>query len=200
MRAKHDMESKPLLLYVGRLVKEKDLADLIPVSRILRQRGYDFRMVFVGDGPMRDRLSREIPDAHFTGTLEGAALSRWYASADIFLFPSTTETFGLVVQEAFASGIPVVGVRAGGVISLIDHGETGYLAEPNVPEDIADKLAALLDAPGLRRQMGESAREYTLHRSWDEINRRLVQDYKSMISAGPEHDPSQTRTLSQSRV
>src|SRR5205085_1678109 len=96
--------SEPIVLMVSRLVKEKDLADLVKMERILARRGVPHRLVLVGDGPMRAELERELPDAYFAGHQEGEALGRWYASGDVFVFPSTTETFGNVVLEAMASG------------------------------------------------------------------------------------------------
>jgi glycosyltransferase involved in cell wall biosynthesis len=137
-------ENIPLLLYVGRLVKEKDLDDLVHACHLLRLWGNTFKLVFVGDGPMKKYLMRRLPDAHFAGYQHGPNLSRWYASADIFVFPSTTETFGNVILEAFASGIPAVGVNQGGVADLITPGMDGLLAEPNAPRSLAEQIQILL--------------------------------------------------------
>jgi len=190
LRRQFGADDSPILLFVGRLVKEKDLADLIDVNRILGSRGYEFTMVFVGDGPMRDDLESALPNAHFTGTLAGESLSRWYASADVFLFPSTTETFGLVVQESFASAVPVVGVRASGVINLVDDGKNGYLTNPNDPEGMAERVGYLLERPQLRHQLGENARQKTESRSWDKVNHQLLEDYQAMVTPGSDRNGS----------
>ncbi len=181
LRASVNAEDIPILLFVGRLVKEKDLDDLIQVNRLLQERGVQFKQVFVGDGPMSDELKKALPDAHFTGTLNGDLLSSWYASADIFVFPSTTETFGLVVQEAFSSGVPVIGVKSGGVRNLIKDGVNGYLVTPNVPEEFADQVQRLIESEQLRDNLGEMARKKVLERSWDNVNAQMLESYENLI-------------------
>jgi glycosyltransferase involved in cell wall biosynthesis len=133
------------LLFVGRLVKEKNLEILLAAVRLLRAAGYRFNLVLVGDGPMRNEIRHQAPEAHLTGYLHDDMLSRMYASADIFVFPSTTETFGNVIAEAAASGLPCVGARAGGVQDNVKDEFTGLLAEPDSPTDFAAKIARLLE-------------------------------------------------------
>src|SRR4051794_17204047 len=120
-----DERERPILLYMGRLSPEKNLAELIAVARALP----DYPMLIVGDGPARGMLAAQLGglNVHFADVLHGEDLAAAYASADIFLFPSATETFEQVVREAMASGLPVIGVRAGGVRDLICDGETGLL-------------------------------------------------------------------------
>ncbi len=183
LRAKLSPAGQPLLLYVGRLVKEKDLDDLVAAYQILYKQGFRFKLAFAGEGPMRDGLAQQLPDSHFTGMITGKRLSQWYASADLFVFPSTTETFGLVVQEAFASGLPVVSVRRGGVKSLIRPGQNGLLAAPNDPADLAAKVQYLLERPQLRSQMGKRARQLVLTYSWKNVYSRLLQNYHTLLSA-----------------
>ena len=154
----------PVLLLVSRLVKEKDLADLIGIDRSLRRRGVPFRLALVGDGPMREKLREALPDATFAGHRAGVDLARWYASADVFVFPSTTDTLGNVVLEALASGLPAVVVDRGGPQDLVIEGETGYVAPANDIEAIADRLEPLLRDAGMRRTMGEAARASAAHR------------------------------------
>src|SRR5260370_5867755 len=122
LRAEIGGDGVPIVLYVGRLAREKNLHYLIAAIELLRRAGTPFKLVIVGQGPMRRKLARCLPDAHFTGHIEGAELARWYASADVFAFPSTVETFGNVVLEAFASGLPVVALGGGAV---------GQTATPN---------------------------------------------------------------------
>lgn len=171
----------PLLLLVSRLVKEKDLKDLVAMHEILRAQGSEHRLVLVGEGPMREELEAALPDAYFAGHQEGEALSRWYASADVFVFPSTTETFGNVVLESLASGVPAVVVDRGGPPGLIRAGVTGRIARANDPADLAEHVGALLAEPELRRAMGQHARESAAERDWSVINGRLIESYAAIV-------------------
>lgn len=180
-------ESTPVLLLVSRLVQEKDLADLVAVERWLRSRGVRFTLVLVGDGPMRRALERALPKAIFVGHADHD-LSGWYASADVFVFPSTTETLGNVVLEALASGLPCVVVNRGGPQDLIMHGENGFIAEANDIESLGDHLRRLLEDPALRRRMSDQARQSAHSRSWDEINGGLLASYQAVLGSRPGCD------------
>lgn len=171
----------PILLMVSRLVKEKDMADLVEMERILRDRGNTHRLVLVGDGPMRGELQAALPHAHFAGHQTGEALARWYASGDVFVFPSTTETFGNVVLEAQASGMPAVVVDRGGPPDLVQPGETGFIARGNDPADLAEKCETLLRDPARRARMGRQAREAARERDWAAINGRLIDSYGAIV-------------------
>jgi phosphatidylinositol alpha 1,6-mannosyltransferase len=173
---------KPLLLFTGRLVKEKNLEDLIEANNLLRARGHDYVMAFVGDGPMRRRLKETIPDACLPGTQAGAQLARWYASADIFVFPSTTETFGNVILEAAASGVPAVAAAVGGPADLVQSGVTGLLARPGDPRDLADQIERMLVDPEARCRMGVAARREAAVRDWQTINGRLIESYTRVVA------------------
>jgi phosphatidylinositol alpha 1,6-mannosyltransferase len=175
---------RPLVLLVSRLVKEKDLADLVSMDRILASRGAAYRLVLVGDGPMRGQLERELPDAVFAGHSTGAELARWYASADIFVFPSTTETLGNVVLEALASGVPSLVSDRGGPQDLIRDGENGYVLPANRPDLLAQRVEALLHDPALRARLSAAARASASSRRWDEINGALIDSYAALID-GP---------------
>jgi len=174
-------EDLPLVLLVSRLVKEKDLGDLVEVDRILRERGVGFRLALVGEGPMRPELESRLPHAHFPGHQAGEALARWYASADVFVFPSTTETLGNVVLEALASGVPAVVVDQGGPQDLVAPGETGFIAHANDPPDIAERVEELLRDPELRARMGSAARAAAAERDWSAINGRLIDSYQRLL-------------------
>jgi phosphatidylinositol alpha 1,6-mannosyltransferase len=173
----------PLLLLVSRLVREKDLGDLIEMDRLLRASGAAYRLALVGDGPMRAELEAALPDAVFAGHQSGHELARWYASADIFVFPSTTETFGNVVLEALASGLPAVVVDRGGPQDLVSPEQTGFVARATDPADLAAHVRLLLDDPERRSRMAVAAREAALGRDWGAINRRLVLQYEELIAA-----------------
>jgi glycosyltransferase involved in cell wall biosynthesis len=170
-------DGDPIMLYVGRLVREKDLADLAAATEVLTGRGQRFRLVLVGSGPMESELRARLPTAHFAGYQEGEALSRWYASADLFVFPSTTETFGNVLLEACASGLPVVAAAQGGVQDLVRRGRNGMLVEPHDIEGLAHAAEAILRnadyAAELRRGALATARRY----DWTAVNRRLLESY-----------------------
>ncbi len=182
LRKQISPEDKPILLFVGRLVKEKDLDDLVAMNQILKSRNQNFKLVLVGDGPMKDELQEKLPDAHFTGYMEGQKLANLYAAADIFVFPSTTETFGNVILEAFASGLPVVTVNKGGVADLIRDGENGFIARANDPENLTEKVELLLNKPTLRHFQAISARNLVQYYSWEAINKRLIQSYEELLA------------------
>jgi phosphatidylinositol alpha 1,6-mannosyltransferase len=178
-------DSTPIVLMVSRLVKEKDMADLVRMEQALRRDGNRHRLVLVGDGPMRGELESALPGAFFAGHQSGAGLARWYASGDVFVFPSTTETFGNVVLEAQASGLPTVVVNRGGPPDLVHPGQTGFIARANDPEDLAAHVQRLLADPAERVRMGAQARDAARARDWSVINGRLVDSYAQVIADHP---------------
>src|SRR5690606_15225252 len=139
-----------------------------------------FRLALVGDGPMGGKLRKALPEATFAGHRSGDELARWYASADVFVFPSTTETLGNVVLEALASGLPAVVVDRGGPQDLVTEGESGYIAPANDIEAIADRVEQLLRDPDRRRSMGNAARRSASDRDWHTINRELLASYRQV--------------------
>lgn len=146
----------PLLLYVGRLGQEKRLKDLREVLRA----NPTYRLAFVGKGPEREELESYFKGTNtvFTGLLRGEDLSKAFASADVFCMPSDSETLGFVVLESMASGVPVVGAKAGGIPSLIRDGETGYLVEPGNMEVFTDRVRKLIEDKEWRETMGAAVR------------------------------------------
>ncbi len=180
-RAKHGIgENELVIVQVARIVREKQLDTLIGTLRLIEAQGIAHRTVIVGDGPDRGYLERELPQAVFTGFLEGEELTQAYASSDIFLFPSETESFGNVTLEAMASGLPCVCADATGSRSLVDHRRTGYLAKPGDAEDFAGYVAALARDPERRWQMGLAARERSQEFSWDATMARMLGYYRSI--------------------
>lgn len=175
-----------ILLYVGRIAPEKRLSMLEEAwGRIEAQAPQRTALVLVGDGPARAALERRgHRDMHFTGYLTGESLATAYASADVFVFPSDTETFGNVVAEAMASGVPVVTVDSGGVTDLVRPGETGLLATANDPRSFADAVLRLLSDDPLRTRMGIRARAEALGRSWDNVLDGLLHEYQQVVEAG----------------
>jgi glycosyltransferase involved in cell wall biosynthesis len=182
LRQKYRSDGEHILLFVGRLVKEKDLDDLVAMDRILKEKSQSFKIVVVGDGPMRPELEEKLPDAVFTGYLHGKDLSVMYASSDLFVFPSTTETFGNVILESLASGLPVITVDKGGVADLVENDKTGYVCESNNPDELAQRVTSLLEDAKKRSSFGEAGRAYAKTYSWEAINTELLQHYQELIS------------------
>lgn len=160
-----------VLLYVGRISKEKDLDVILMAWRKIAREGLS--LAFVGGGPYLKELRSLAPEAAFTGYLSGVDLARAFASADLFLFPSTTDTFGNVILEALASGIPCIVSDQGGPKDLIEHGVTGLVSRALDAGDFARHLEALTCDPALRKRMGEAAHRSVQNRNWDEAARQF---------------------------
>ena len=162
-----------VLLYVGRISKEKDLDVIVEAWEKMgvETSSKGMALAFVGEGPYLGALRGRLPQAVFTGVLVGLDLARAFASADVFLFPSTTDTFGNVIVEALASGVPCVVSDQGGPKDLIDHGTTGYVTRGQDSGDFARHLLRLTGDVGLRRSMGEAARRSVEGRDWMEAGR-----------------------------
>jgi glycosyltransferase involved in cell wall biosynthesis len=173
-----------LLLYVGRLAREKRVDLLADALRGLQ----GVRLVLVGGGPARAELEQRMHGlpVHFTGFLQGHALATAYASADAFVFPSHTDTFGQVVQEAMASGLPVVGARSGGTLDLVREGVTGLLFEPGAATDLRAQLLTLIRDPATRLAMGEAGHAAAMRRSWPRIMAELMRHYDHVLRRAPQ--------------
>ncbi len=178
-----------LLLYVGRLSAEKDVESLRPVLQAFPQT----RLALVGDGPHRKALEHRFAGLPvvFTGFLRGEELAQAFASSDIFMMPSRTETLGLVVLEAMSSGLPVVAVRAGGIPDMIEHCVSGYLFDT---EDEAIAIVAdLLDSKEKRSTIGKAAREHSSRTSWRAATIELIEQYNRACENQPLPDnPAET--------
>ena len=157
-----------VLLYVGRVSKEKDLDVAAAAYRKLRDAGQPVRLVITGDGPYLPELRGRFPDVHFTGYLAGEELARAFASADVFVFPSTTDTFGNVVIEAMASGLPVVVSDQGGPCELVEDGVTGFVTKSLDAESFASAAGNLIADHPLREQLSANARRAVENRDWNE--------------------------------
>jgi len=154
------------LLYVGRISREKDLDLLAAAYRRLRDEGLPMQLFVVGHGPYSEAFAKSLPEAIFTGYLTGNELAAAYASADIFVFPSTTDTFGNVILEAQACGLPVVVSDSGGPKELVQDTANGLITKSHDEEDFARAIRALVTNPALRERMGKSARNSVIDRSW----------------------------------
>ncbi|KAA8516319.1 hypothetical protein F0562_016612 [Nyssa sinensis] len=167
LRLSNGEPERPLIVHVGRLGVEKSLDFL---KRVM-DRLPDARIAFIGDGPYREELEKMFTGmpAVFTGMLQGEELSQAYASGDVFVMPSESETLGLVVLEAMSSGLPVVAVRAGGIPDIIpeaQEGKTGYLYNPGDVDDCLSKLEPLLRDSALRETIGKAARQEMEKYDW----------------------------------
>jgi len=174
-------DSRPALLYVGRLSREKGLALLEPLVHALHDTGTPHRLVLVGDGPMKQELRAACPDAVFTGTLPPEEVAAVMASADVFVFPSRTDTAGNVVLEAQASGLPVLVTDQGGPRENMRTGETGF--ECGGLPDFVHRATQLLRAAEKRRRFGEAARQYSLTRRWEAALEPLYRCYGGLAAS-----------------
>src|SRR5271170_6969822 len=168
-----------VLGFVGRLSVEKNIALLAQVQQQLTACGVDdFRFLVIGQGAEEGWLRQHLPGAEFPGVLRGEALSRAYANMDLFVFPSHTDTFGNVVLEALASGVPAIVTPDGGPPTIIREGETGFIARD---EDFAAAAARLIADPALHAQMRQAAREDGLSTSWDAVFEAVYDAYQTVL-------------------
>jgi phosphatidylinositol alpha 1,6-mannosyltransferase len=184
-RAAFDLGPDDLLVtYIGRIAREKNLGLLLEAWETLAPERGAGKLVLVGRGPLEDEIRRrEIPGVHVTGLLQGPALSAAYASADVFAFPSTTETFGNSLLEAMGSGLPSLVAAAGGVLEFAEHGGNAWLVEPDSTAAIVAGLRRLLTDAALRRQLGAGALATARARDWAGVYDQLLEDYQSAIDA-----------------
>jgi glycosyltransferase involved in cell wall biosynthesis len=179
----YELEDSYLLTYVGRLAPEKDLHTLLAIAKTIPQdMNRKIHWLIIGDGPLRKELEANAPaNMTFTGYLSGKRLAQAYASSDLFVFPSPTETFGNVVLESLACGTPVIGAKSGGVQNIIEPGVTGLLCSPGNEQEFAHSILHLITNHPLRKQMGNSGRRYALTQSWERILNNLINQYNETI-------------------
>ncbi|MFJ4835224.1 glycosyltransferase family 4 protein [Streptomyces sp. NPDC088747] len=164
--------------YVGRLAPEKQVELLAGVC------GLDgVRLVIVGDGPSQVSLTEQLPGAVFLGRRTGDELARIFASLDVFAHTGPFETFCQTVQEAMASGVPVVAPAAGGPLDLVAHGRTGFLVPPRDADAVRDAVSALAVDPGLRAAYGAAARDMVEGRTWAAVGDQLIGHYGEVLAA-----------------
>ncbi len=169
----------PLLLYVGRLGAEKEIERIKPVLEAIP----DARLALVGDGPNRSVLEKHFADTptHFVGYLTGKELGSAFASADAFIFPSRTETLGLVLLEAMAAGCPVVAARSGGIPDIVTDGVNGYLFDPTDEEGAIAATQRLLNQQQERETLRQNARAEAERWSWAAATRQLQNYYRAVV-------------------
>ncbi|MFE9066946.1 glycosyltransferase family 4 protein [Streptomyces violaceusniger] len=164
--------------YIGRLAPEKNVELLAPLSRLP-----GVQVVVVGDGPSEPALRAAMPTARFLGRRTGNDLARVFASLDVFAHTGPQETFCQTVQEAQASGVPVVAPAAGGPLDLIDHGRTGLLVPPGDATEVTDAVSLLSADAKLRAALGHAGREAVEGRTWAAIGDQLIDHYTEVLAA-----------------
>lgn len=171
--------------FVGRLRVEKNVRLLVELEKALIEKGKtDFKFLIVGEGSERARLEENLKHGEFTGFLDGEQLAEAYANMDAFVFPSETETFGNVVQEANASGVPVIVTDQGGPKFIVDHGATGFIAG-NFDEFVKFSLE-LMDNPQKLSEMKELSRRHSFARSWDAVFESVYDAYEKALEIAEE--------------
>lgn len=183
VRARWADPDEHLVGFVGRLAAEKEL----PLLRELSERP-GVRLLVVGDGPERARLTRALPAARFAGVLRGEELAATVASLDVMVHPGRHETFCQSAQEGLASGVPVVAVDAGGPRDLVVHGVSGLLVPPGDGPALAAAVTDLLARPVVRQAMAVRARRSVRQRSWAAVNDRLIAHYTDLVTGGARPD------------
>jgi phosphatidylinositol alpha 1,6-mannosyltransferase len=183
LRAELLGDADTLLLSVGRVSHEKRLDHLLQAFARVSRPLPGVRMLVVGDGPARRELERTAPaGVAFYGETRGDELAQLYAAADVFCFASTTDTFGQVLLEAAASGLPVVAVAAGGAVDLVEDGITGRLVAQDDVAAFACALSELVEAPAARARCAAAGRRRALERTWDAALAELASCYRRVCS------------------
>jgi glycosyltransferase involved in cell wall biosynthesis len=177
-----------ILLYVGRLAREKGLELLAPALAQLK----GCHLAFVGDGPDREQVERTFAGlpATFLGALYNEDLAAAYASADIFVLSSSTETLGLAAIEAMAAGLPVLGARRGGIPFIVAEEQTGVLFDPDEPDDLLRQLRPLVESRESRERMGHAGRLRATEWSWATTTAGLVEHYRRLLPPATTTDES----------
>ncbi len=158
------------VLAISRLAPEKNLPLALKAFQAIREINPDAKLILVGDGPARKTLAQAWPETHFSGMRTGEDLAAHYASGDIFLFPSLTETFGNVTLEAMSSGLPVVAYRCAAAAEVIEDGQSGLLAEPGHEAQFIGAACRLAQDSGLRQNLGKAARDRVEPIDWECIH------------------------------
>lgn len=179
---------QPVVLYVGRLALEKNLPVMLQAFSAMKAVRPDARLVFVGDGPQRAALQSANPDCHFAGMRTGEDLAAHYASGDVFLFPSITETFGNVTVEAMASGLAVIAYDYAAAAQHIQHGRNGLVADFDNPEECIRLAAGLIDDPRRIAELGRRARDTAERIDWECVHDEFEAALQNVIAAQESTD------------
>ena len=158
-----------VLISVGRMAPEKNLDQVLKTYDALKSTGQAFKLVMVGDGPLKEQFQKRYPEIIFPGMLSQTNLAAYYASSDLFIFPSQTETFGNVTLEALASGIPVLAFDCAAARDWVQTGVNGWLVAENNPDGFAAQAVTIFKSKDLLDQITQSTRQQVVHLDWDQI-------------------------------
>ena len=171
-----------LVTYIGRIAREKNLKHLLAAWKALAAERGSAQLALVGQGPLQELIrKRRIPGVHVLGLMHERMLAEAYASADLFVFPSTTETFGNSLLEAMGSGLPCLAANAAGVLEFARHGHNAWLVSPNSTSALTQGLRRLMRDPSLRRRLAEGGLATAAERGWDQVYEDLLEDYRAAI-------------------
>jgi glycosyltransferase involved in cell wall biosynthesis len=162
-------DQSQVMISVGRMAPEKNLEQVLKTFEALKLLGTDLKLVMVGDGPLREQFQLKYPEIIFPGMLVQSELAKYYASADLFVFPSQTETFGNVTLEALASGIPVLAFDCAAARDWVQTGVNGWLVPENDPDGFARKAVEIFNTKNLLTQVTQSTRQHIVRLDWDQI-------------------------------
>jgi len=162
-------DNTKVLISVGRMAPEKNLDQVLKTYEALKLTGQSFKLVMVGDGPLKEQFQKRYPEIIFPGMLSQSNLAAYYASSDLFIFPSQTETFGNVTLEALASGIPVLAFDCAAARDWVQTGTNGWLVAENNPEGFAVQAVTIFNSKDLLDQITQSTRQQVVHLDWDQI-------------------------------
>ncbi|MFZ1939390.1 MAG: glycosyltransferase [Terracidiphilus sp.] len=177
-RTRDTNDREPVLGFVGRFSIEKNVALLAQVQQQLDQSHEEFHFLVVGHGGEESWLRERLHRAEFTGVLRGEALAQAYANMDLFVFPSHTDTFGNVVLEALASGVPAIVTPDGGPCTIVRDGETGCVVRD---DEFASAISAILSNPTAHQRMRQAARAYAANASWDSVFEGVYAAYEELL-------------------
>ena len=173
------------ILFASRLVWEKNLETLIGLASLITTYNLPYNIIIAGDGAARKEMQRRMPHAYFLGKQDHESLAILYASADVFVFPSVSETYGNVVTEAMASGLPCVIANGGGSADLVSHGINGYKCDPMQPEGYLRGITQLLNNSDLYDELRSNALATARLLDWDALAARYFEDV-TLLAAGTE--------------
>lgn len=172
--------NKPNILFASRLVWEKNIQTLIQLYQLIRQEGLDYNFIIAGDGTAKEDAESKMSNAIFLGKQTHEDLAKLYASADVFVFTSISETYGNVVIEAMASGLPCVIANGGGSGSLVEHAVTGYKCTPDNPKEYLQYIKAIIEDNELKNSFKTKGLQYIKQLDWEKLAERYFDDVKQL--------------------